>query len=64
MIFTRKIDKENQKLQKLMIDAIQMLFSNLKTMNTRITKLEETEDKIIDEKNDFQQMNESYGGTK
>ena len=33
-------------------------------MNTRITKLEETEDKIIDEKNDFQQMNESYGGTK
>ena len=64
MIFTRKIDKENQKLQKLMIDAIQMLFSNLKTMNTRITKLEETENKIIDEKNDFQQMNESYGGTK
>ena len=64
MIFTRKIDKENQKLQKLMIDAIQMLFSNLKTMNTRITKLEETEDKIIYEKNDFQQMNESYGGTK
>ena len=64
MIYTRKIDKENQKLQKLMIDAIQMLFSNLKTMNTRITKLEETEDKIIDEKNDFQQMNESYGGTK
>ena len=64
MIFTRKIDKENQKLQKLMIDAIQMLFSNLKTMNTRITKLEETEIKIIDEKNDFQQMNESYGGTK
>lgn len=64
MIFTRKIDKENAKLQKLMIDAIQMLFSNLKTMNTRITKLEETEDKIIDEKNDFQQMNESYGGTK
>ena len=53
MIFTRKIDKENQKLQKLMIDAIQMLFSNLKTMNTRITKLEETEDKIIDEKNDL-----------
>ena len=64
MIFTRKIDKENAKLQKLMIDAIQMLFNNLKTMNTRITKLEETEDKIIDEKNDFQQMNESYGGTK
>jgi len=55
MIFTRKIDKENAKLQKLMIDAIQMLFNNLKTMNTRITKLEETEDKII---------NESYGGTK
>jgi|TARA_R100001530_G_scaffold35674_2_gene27831 hypothetical protein len=55
MIFTRKIDKENQKLQKLMIDAIQMLFSNLKTMNTRITKLEKDEDEII---------NESYGGTK
>ena len=55
MIFTRKIDKENAKLQKLMIDAIQMLFNNLKTMNSRITKLEETEDKII---------NESYGGTK
>ena len=47
MIFTRKIDKENAKLQKLMIDAIQMLFSNLKTMNTRITKLEKDEDEII-----------------
>tara|TARA_R100000231_G_scaffold84007_1_gene63924 strand:- start:81 stop:248 length:168 start_codon:yes stop_codon:yes gene_type:complete len=55
MIFTRKIDKENAKLQKLMIDAIQMLFDNLKTMNTRITKLEKDEDEII---------NESYGGTK
>tara|TARA_R100000315_G_C5176902_1_gene102351 strand:+ start:457 stop:624 length:168 start_codon:yes stop_codon:yes gene_type:complete len=55
MIFTRKIDKENAKLQKLMIDAIQMLFNNLKTMNTRITKLEKDEDEII---------NESYGGTK
>tara|TARA_R100001198_G_scaffold19906_1_gene9964 strand:- start:353 stop:520 length:168 start_codon:yes stop_codon:yes gene_type:complete len=55
MIFTRKIDKENAKLQKLMIDAIQMLFHNLKTMNTRITKLEKDEDEII---------NESYGGTK
>tara|TARA_Y100000401_G_scaffold8961_1_gene6155 strand:- start:123 stop:293 length:171 start_codon:yes stop_codon:yes gene_type:complete len=56
MIFTRKIDKENAKLQKLMIDAIQMLFNNLKTMNTRITKLEkDDEDEII---------NESYGGTK
>ena len=55
MIFTRKIDKENAKLQKLMIDAIKMLFDNLKTMNTRIKKLEKDEDKII---------NESYGGTK
>tara|TARA_R100001463_G_scaffold119270_2_gene175112 strand:+ start:1232 stop:1399 length:168 start_codon:yes stop_codon:yes gene_type:complete len=55
MIFTRKIDKENQKLQKLMIDAIQMLFNSLKTMNTRITDLEKDEDKTI---------NESYGGTK
>ena len=55
MIFTRKIDKENAKLQKLMIDAIQMLFDNLKTMNTRITKLEKDEDEII---------NQSYGGTK
>ena len=55
MIFTRKIDKENAKLQKLMIDAIKMLFDNLKTMNTRIKKLEKDEDKII---------SESYGGTK